>query len=206
MKSQHSGRHALQHAQQLFAAYPKPFWVAGGWAIDLFTGTTHRAHSDLDILVLARDLPDLAATFTHHQLIVEDAATGQHHDWDPDQPLQPGPHTLIFPDSTGAGCPVQILLAATDGDHWVYHRGSGRIRRPLTDIILTTTDGLRVLAPEIVLLFKSRSLRDKDHHDFNAAVDHLGPHRARWLHDHIKPWRPDHPWLPALQQATHPQP
>ena len=43
-------------AAQWFAALQVPWWVAGGWALDLFTGTQIRAHKDLDIGVLRRDV------------------------------------------------------------------------------------------------------------------------------------------------------
>ena len=32
-----------------------PWWVAGGWAIDLTLGHQTRKHEDLDVLVLRRD-------------------------------------------------------------------------------------------------------------------------------------------------------
>jgi hypothetical protein len=33
----------------LLAALRAPWWVAGGWALDLFLGKVTRAHKDLDI-------------------------------------------------------------------------------------------------------------------------------------------------------------
>jgi hypothetical protein len=34
---------------------PQPWWVAGGWALDLFLGRRTRPHADLEISVLAAD-------------------------------------------------------------------------------------------------------------------------------------------------------
>jgi len=41
-----------------FGAWTSPWWIAGGWAIDLLLGhqsRDHGDHGDLDILVLRRD-------------------------------------------------------------------------------------------------------------------------------------------------------
>ena len=38
-----------------FAALDVPWWIAGGWAIDLFVGRQTREHEDIDILILRRD-------------------------------------------------------------------------------------------------------------------------------------------------------
>src|SRR5580693_8045658 len=38
-----------------FSALAAPWWIAGGWAMDLFLGSQTRQHNDLDIGVLRRD-------------------------------------------------------------------------------------------------------------------------------------------------------
>ena len=43
-------------AARLLAGYPGRWWIAGGWAIEAFTGRS-RHHSDLDLEVLRVDLP-----------------------------------------------------------------------------------------------------------------------------------------------------
>jgi Aminoglycoside-2''-adenylyltransferase len=42
-------------AATCFAALHVPWWIAGGWAIDLFLGRQTREHEDLDVLILRRD-------------------------------------------------------------------------------------------------------------------------------------------------------
>src|SRR5580698_11184903 len=37
------------------ASLSTPWWISGGWALDLFAGAQSRAHKDLDIGVLRRD-------------------------------------------------------------------------------------------------------------------------------------------------------
>jgi hypothetical protein len=46
---------AVRDLARLLAGASFPWWVAGGWAIDLFVGHQTRPHDDLDVLVLRRD-------------------------------------------------------------------------------------------------------------------------------------------------------
>jgi len=41
--------------QSLLAKAPFQWWVAGGWALDLFTGESWRTHYDLDVAIARRD-------------------------------------------------------------------------------------------------------------------------------------------------------
>jgi hypothetical protein len=43
-------------AAKILASSKAPWWIAGGWALDLFRGTPTRPHVDLDVGVLRRDL------------------------------------------------------------------------------------------------------------------------------------------------------
>lgn len=189
---------ALTAVRTLFEPYPCSYWVAGGWALDLFADRVRRPHSDVDVVVLARDLDQVAKTFTTPRPTVELPETGVRRPWAPGEVLTPGPNALVFPDDTHPS-PIQILFAASDADEWVYHRGRGRIRKPLAEITLRSPDGIPYLAPEVVLLFKSRGGRPKDHADFDDVAHLLDPARRRWLVERIAPRYPDHPWLPTLR-------
>ncbi|NIK56940.1 nucleotidyltransferase domain-containing protein [Kribbella shirazensis] len=188
---------SLSFVQAYFADYPARYWIAGGWALDLFVDRVRRPHTDVDVLVLARDLDRVAETFTDPRPTVENPNTGEQRPWEPGEPLTPGPDVLAFPDDLFPA-PLRIILAASDDTDWIYHRGRGTVRKPLDEITLASSDGIPYLAPEIVLLFKSRSDRPKDTEDFHDVATHLDPHRRTWLHDHIAPRHPNHAWLPAL--------
>lgn len=43
-------------AARLLAASSAPWWIAGGWSLDLFRGAPTRPHADLDVGVLRRDV------------------------------------------------------------------------------------------------------------------------------------------------------
>lgn len=170
------------------STFDAPWWIAGGHALALFAGRDWREHSDIDVLVLARDLGALHRAFPG-ALTVEEAGE-RRHPWN-GEPLTPGPHTLVFAGES----PVQFLLGATDGDEWVFHRGNGRIRLPLAR--LGSTEGIPHLAPEVALLFKSRGSRPKDERDFTEVLPLLDDARRRWLLDRLRP-RDTHSWAPRL--------
>jgi hypothetical protein len=44
-----------RRAVEVMAGYRRPWWVAGGWALDLVLGHKTRPHADLEIAVLAGD-------------------------------------------------------------------------------------------------------------------------------------------------------
>lgn len=185
---------ALAMAHQLLADLAVPFWIAGGWALDLHLGEQSRRHGDVDVLIRAADADIVAASLSATPL-VQHPRTSQTRPWVRGEVLTPGPDVLFLPHTEP--CPVQVLLAASDGDDWVYHRGSGRVRKPWLEITRTTA-GLPHLTPEIVLLFKAQELRDRDHVDFAAVRNHLTTDQRAWLAERIRPRFPDHPWLTDL--------
>ncbi|HEX2021225.1 MAG TPA: amino acid transporter, partial [Candidatus Thermoplasmatota archaeon] len=42
-------------ARALLGGLPVPWWIAGGWALDLFRGAASRPHDDLDVAILRDD-------------------------------------------------------------------------------------------------------------------------------------------------------
>ncbi len=81
---------------------------------------------------------------------------------------------------------------------WCYRRDS-RISRPVDDLDgPASTEAMRVLAPEVQLLQKSKGLRPKDQSDFAAVAPTLEPERRSWLTGALRVASPGHPWLDAL--------
>jgi hypothetical protein len=196
------GASQLRATKELFAPYPARYWIAGGWAVDLMVGRQRREHSDVDVLILADDLPVFARTFTG--ILVEDHQTGIQRPWALADEVEPGRHTFVV---AAAPC-VQVVLALTDGDDWVFHRGR-RTRRALADITHMSPDGLPFLGPELVLLFKARDRlrardpRDKDEQDFRDVAPLLTAEQRQWLIPRLThPGADEHPWLPILQAPT----
>lgn len=97
----------LLAAKDLFEGYPRPYWVAGGWALDLFARRVRRPHGDVDVLVLARDLEVVAETFTRPRPVLQFAETGEQRPWADGENLTPGSSSTSSRDTEPpmAACP-----------------------------------------------------------------------------------------------------
>ena len=187
----------------LLADYPGTWWIAGGWALQAFSGV-ERYHDDIDPAVLSAELP-----------LLRRHLAGRLHAWTASsgalKPLLPtdrpdAPADEILPDGcnqlwtrVNAASPWEydILLSPGTAEEWVYRRDPA-LRMPMA-AALWERDGIRYLQPEIQLLYKAKGLRAKDQTDFAATLPHLGAGRRAWLRDALERTLPNHPWLARLR-------
>ncbi len=187
-------------AGEILNAVQAPWWIAGGWAIDLFLGCETRTHQDLDVGVRRVDAVPVMETlrswefFEAHQGMLHRIARGE-------QP-RPEVNSLWGRPVNEREWVLELMLdeSGTDergNEEWVFRRGPS-IRRPFAGAIRRTRDGTPYLAPEIQLLYKARDLRARDQADFERACALLGGSAARWLRACLERLYPRHPWLTAL--------
>lgn len=187
----------VERVAELLMPAGAPWWLSGGWAVDALVGRVTREHDDVDVLVLDRDIATFAAALPAAH--AEHTASGERVEWDGRSPLEPGVEGLAMPVDLGGGRSVlHVLVALSDGDDWVYHRGRRTLRVPLAELTRVAAGGVPCLTPIVLLLFKSRDLRDKDTADFVQLLPHLTGDERAWLRERIAPWRGDHPWLAQL--------
>lgn len=171
-----------------------PWWIAGGWAIDLHLGRVTRPHDDTDVVILRAD----QSTLRHH------LATWDLHAADPPGTLQPWPldeslpvgvHDVWCRPDAHSPWSLELMLDDVRDGEWAYRRDP-RVRRPLDRLAgPASRPGVRVLSPEISLLYKSAQPRPKDLADFHAVRGSLDQDARRWLTDALGP---DHPWTRFL--------
>jgi hypothetical protein len=117
------------------AGYRRPWWVAGGWALDLVLGHKTRPHADLEISLLACDQQALFDHLRGWDLRL--AAPGQSlPPWDGSRIQSPfhqvwarrGPGRPSTPEEF-AGDPTMLgfLLEQSRKDRWVYRRHHGSV-------------------------------------------------------------------------------
>lgn len=187
-----------EHAATLFAAFPGPWCIAGGWALDLFVGKQSRDHGDTDILIARTDLGHLHATLPGWSLY---GASGILTPWDEGTELQEHIHDIWCRRGEGPW-EFQMMVIETTDDEWIFRR-DGRVRGPLDTMILTTDQGLPILAPEIQLLFKSkRPNRPKDERDFATMLPHLDRERRAWLDSALAIVDTENPWRMSLRTES----
>lgn len=194
-----------QEAAVFFADYDATWWVAGGWAVEAFTGIP-RDHDDIDVSVFSNDLPRLrrhlagrldawaALSGTLGPILPDDDPDGSAVDVLPEHCTQ-----LWTRVSATEPWEFDILLSPGDDTTWVYKRDES-IRMPLSDA-LWEHDGVRFLRPEIQLLYKARGNREKDRIDLRSTLPLLDDARRGWFADVLERTSPSHPWLSIITES-----
>ncbi len=212
-----SGFEPVHAVASLLSGLAVPWWITGGWAIDLAVGHVTRDHADVNVIVLERDEHALRGlTGVDIQLV----ADGQPGPWPAGRRLTAGPVPGPKPPATGPGhragdflilrgedlpLPAEVIPASAVRGIWVYQQGPRIFVRPLADIT-SYRQGVPFLAPEVVLLIKARPGTDKprtdnDQRDFEAALPVLSAGQRSWLKDAIE----QQPWLrEAIERQPRP--
>jgi hypothetical protein len=170
--------------------------IAGGWAIDLFVGRQMRPHADVDVAILRDDQARLRERLSDTR--VDKVVDGQLVPWESGERLTLPIHEVhvTWPD----GFHLEFLLNEWDSasEEWMFRRAP-RIRRSV-DRVFSMGRGLPRLAPEVVLLYKSKGSGPKDDADFAAAVEFMAPEQRLWLRDALVVTQAEHSWLAALRK------
>ena len=175
-----------------------PWYVAAGWALDLFRDVQTREHEDLEIAVPGERFDEIRAALPELDVFVpvgegclrplegltpaELAET--HQSWFRE------PHTGIWR--------LDAFREPSVGETWICRRDD-RVRRRFSEVIMRTADGIPFGAPEIVLLYKAKHAREKDELDFAGVLPLLSQARRTWLAEALAIVHPGHRWLPALE-------
>ena len=161
-----------------------PWWIAGGWSLDLFLGRKLRAHKDLDIALLRRDQRVLYDTLRGWELAV--AHDGELTVWD-GTPLPADRHGLGGRPEGAARWHVEFVLDDSEGELWRYRRDP-RVTRPVAS--LGVVGGPQ--PPEVTLLYKAR---DAGHErDWAAVLPQLDAAAGTWLADAVAAAHPNSPY------------
>ena len=170
-----------------------PWAVAAGWALDLFRGEQTREHEDLAIAVPIGQFDAIRSAIGDFEFQV----VGSGHAWPIDSAAGGVMvQTWVRERETGA-YRLDIFREPHNEDTWICRRNDS-IRRPYGDVIRRSTDGVPYVVPEVVLLFKAKQNRDKDHADFLAVLPMLSPDRRAWLAKALSMVHPGHIWLKKL--------
>ncbi|MGY6212270.1 nucleotidyltransferase domain-containing protein [Cytobacillus firmus] len=182
-----------QSVASLMAGFTKTWFIAGGWAIDLFIGKETRVHKDIEFAVFRKD-----QLYLKNYLIEWDfkiAIKAELHTWENE--LLELPVHEIHASNKLNGEEIEILLNETKGEYWTFRRDS-RISYPLNSVWSYSETGIPYLNPEIVLLYKAKNSREKDHQDFMIIKDYLDYQQKQRLFYALELHEPTHKWLQFL--------
>jgi len=145
---------ALESIAALLVPLPIMWGFCGGWAIDLFLNRITRSHKDVDVAMLRADQRLVFDTLRQRDWTLEKEVDGKLFPFREDEFLTLPIHTIwcrktgCYPDF------LEILLNESEGDQFLFRRDRS-IRSLLRETFLSSASGFPVLAPEIVLLYKS---------------------------------------------------
>ena len=172
-----------------------PWWIAGGFAVELAVGWSFRAHGDIDVGVFRTDLPELRKHLGSWEFWAADPP-GQLVKLHGEDEVPARVHDLWCRPLGAPTWRLQVMLYERDATHWISRRDA-RVRYPLHALIV---DGsLPYLAPEVQLYFKAKSIRAKGEEDLHQLLRHRLPLDFEWLVEAIAAsYGADHRWLDLL--------
>ena len=185
-----------EEAREVLAGVNAPWYVAAGWAIDLFLGGERREHEDLEIAAPNVRFGELAAALADYEIFVigtpENGLATPYEEVGQDA-LAETHQTWVREPDTGLWR-LDVFREPSDGGTWICRRDDS-IRMAYADLIEHTDDGIPYGRPEVVLLYKAKHARPKDDDDLAAALPYLDAERRRWLREALELVHPGHRWL-----------
>ena len=184
-----------QEVAKLLAPLQVPWWIAGGWALDLYLGRQTRDHADIDVAVLRdhqTDVRGLLGGWDPHT-----ASSGVLEPWPGGHWIEIGIHCVWVRRGPDEPWLFEILLEERHGDEWQYRRDP-QVTLPLAELGLMTKDGIPYLRPEVALLYKAGSDSDDADADLAVVLPKLGIGPRCWLAGALDVWQPGHRWMERL--------
>ncbi|UCZ55094.1 hypothetical protein LGQ02_10370 [Bacillus shivajii] len=187
---------SVSEVTETFNKIPIHWWIAGGWALDIYLGEETRGHEDIDIVILRRDHLPLKK-YLYDDWIMYKATKGQFIEWEKNDELDIQYDNIWVKQRGSSTWAFQVMILDTVGEEWIYKR-KNTVRKALKNIGHKSSGGVPYLRPEIQLLYKGGSsvLREKDHIDLKNVLPKLTNADLTWLKDSLAEQFPKgHPWI-----------
>jgi len=172
--------------------WDRPWWMAGGWAIDAFTGTA-RAHEDIDIAIFRDDVPGLRS-YLGQEWNCWAAGDGALTPLTEARPGLPAAADQCWVRAHAWSPWVADVVTSPGSERqWVLKRDTS-VTMPLDDAI-RAYEGIAYQRPEIVLAYKAKLVRAKDDADLARTWPLLDARARAWPQDTVALVHPGHRWL-----------
>ena len=172
------------------------WYVCGGWAIDLFLGRVTRAHKDIDISIARARQLEVRDYLKTRGWSFEKAHDGKLTPWEEGEVLSLPFHAIWCRNGAHEPDFVELMLDEIDDGRFTFRRDSS-VTLPRGRMSFETESGVPVLAPELVLLYKS-SATEEYADDFRNASGALGAEARAWLKDALVKVYGRHAWMEEL--------
>jgi GrpB-like predicted nucleotidyltransferase (UPF0157 family) len=189
---------AVDYVVQELEGYGQPWYISSGWALDLFLGRVTRIHHDVDVVVDRTNQLQLREHLTARGWNFFTPLRGKLEPWPAHMRLELPRHQIHAHREEAF---IDFLLTDLSHGIWRYRRDP-RVIRTLEQAVRHKPQGIPHLAPELVLLFKSKNTsgadRSKDQVDFELVHPQLEPEARAWLRWALLATDPTHPWIDRL--------
>ncbi|GIQ69690.1 hypothetical protein XYCOK13_25140 [Xylanibacillus composti] len=176
--------------------FQKPWFISGGWAIDLAIGCVTRSHKDIDICVFREDTNVIFDYF--HEWEIHVAIPGEHR-LEPctsKEDVHPPRYCLhLFKEKDF----IEILLTERQGEN-VKFRKNREIWMNVSEFSHVDNQGRPYVDPAWQLLFKGLTSREQDEHDFYTFLPNMNEKQRTWLRKGLSIMKPDSKWMQDLKE------
>ncbi|HSH55964.1 MAG TPA: hypothetical protein VK983_04005 [Candidatus Limnocylindrales bacterium] len=186
---------SLKDVIGLLVGAPFDWYVCGGWALDEFICHTTRSHADVDIAVLRKDVKAIFSYLNQYELQVVSGPDELIANASPPDLKSPR-HAIWVKNKSNGNWLFELLLNDSTDTNWLYRRNYN-CTLPL-DRLGIQRNGYKLLAPEVVLLYKSKNPRPVDQKDFSNILPSLPQSSRQWLKKALQLTTPGHPWIAQL--------
>lgn len=182
----------------LLRSVTAPWYVAGGWALDLYRGEQSREHGDVEVAVPATAFDQVRTALGDYQFEV----AGDGRLWPLAGPAFATMHQT-WVSELARGRPrdrvyrLDVFREPARDGRWACRRDECPLL-PYERVIARDAAGIPYLAPEIALLFKAKAARQKDDADFIGVLPLLTARARGWLRQQLARLHPGHAWIEEL--------
>ena len=185
-------------AVKLLSDYDRSWAVCGGWAIDLFLNRATRSHKDVDIAVLRKDQLSIQGYLLSRGWTLEKAINGELIPWQMGEWLNLPVHTIWCKNPKASPDFIELLFNEVDEANFHFRRDAS-ITLPLEKMIISSAAGIPILAPEIVLLYKSKNIKASPYvGEFKKVLPYLSSEARDWFASALIKLYTNHVWLEDL--------
>jgi hypothetical protein len=182
-------------AVKVFDNYDRTWAVCGGWALDLFLNRVTRPHKDVDFVVWRRDQFIIQEYLSSRDWTLEKAVSGKLIPWQIGEWIDLPVHTIWCKNPSALPDFIELLFNEVDEVNFHFRRDTS-ITLPHEKMIVLSVSGIPILAPEIVLLYKSKNVEASPYvGEFKKVLPYLSSEARDWFFAAVRKLYANHVWL-----------